>query len=65
MIFLEETKTHWVFACQSCKDINKVISAQIRVKPLGKALAAEQVRIDRMKKAESVQKRLGKITYWR
>lgn len=33
MTLLEETATQEVWACQACKDVLKVVSAQVKTKP--------------------------------
>jgi hypothetical protein len=65
MILVDESPTQWVFACEACKDINKVLSVQVRTKPAASLLIKQQVMIDRMKKGQVTRNRLGKITYFR
>ena len=65
MIILEEQDHRVVFACVPCKDLNKVLSAQVVTLPQGKARAAYLAGIVSTKRAASVQRtRTGKITYF-
>lgn len=43
MIMLEENATQSVWACQACKDILKVVSAQVRTKPAYQRHIREQL----------------------
>lgn len=63
MLLVDENTTHFVFACSACKDVNKVLSVQVRTKPEFRAHVREQ--IQPYKQARQVDKRLGRITYFR
>lgn len=63
MVLLEETPSHLVFGCKPCRDIHKVLSVQVRVKPLYRRHVIQQ--LQPYKKARAVEKdRAGRITYF-
>lgn len=64
MIFLEETPEHFVFGCEACKDINKVLSVQVRTKRHGMALARQRADLRGLARAQKVIRKQGKITYF-
>lgn len=65
MILVEETPSHYCFACIACKDINHVLSVQIRTKPEYARHVASDPQLVEYKRARAVEKKLGRITYFR
>jgi hypothetical protein len=62
MVLLEETSSHYTFGCPPCRDINKVLSIQVRTKALFRKHIQQQVLY---KRASSVQRDgRGRITYF-
>ena len=59
--------THYVFACVPCRDINKVLSVQVRVAPEYKAFINSDPKLAAYKKARLVERdpTSGRIKFFR
>jgi hypothetical protein len=72
MILLEEKQsggqtTHYVFGCLKCKEVNKVLSVQVRVAPEYKAFINSDPKLAAYKRARLVERdpTSGRIKYFR
>lgn len=63
MVLLEETESHFTFGCIPCRDVHRVLSIQVRTKPLFRRFIAQQ--LEPFKRAHQVQRDTrGRITYF-
>lgn len=67
MLLVDETATHYCFACVPCKEVNKVLSVQVRVKQRYRQAVASDPRMQDYKRARLVERdpTNGKVVYFR
>lgn len=65
MVILGEEADRVIFACQACKDIEKILSVQVRTLPKGVERAKHMMELQGVKRAETVKRnQVGRITYF-
>lgn len=65
MVIMEETEHRAVFACEPCRDINKVLSVQVVTLPKGWSKATYENEMRGIKRVQNVHRVGGKIRYFR
>lgn len=66
-LLVDETATHYVFACPGCRDILQILSVQVRVKTEYQRRVRNDPRMVEYKRARMVERdpTNGRVTYFR